>query len=639
MTMLDRMRRHKSWLKWSLALVVATFILLYIPSFMRTTTAGGAAPNDVIAKVDGRPIHVATYQRIYQQQVAAMSRSYGELNEQMLRQLGIGNRVIQQLVDEEAMLAEANRLGIRVSDAELQQRIVTLPGFQENGHFIGFDRYRQVLEMQRPPLRTSDFEAEFRKELISEKLQAAITGWISVADKEVEEEYRRRNEKAKVELAVFTANQFRAGIQPTEAELTAQFNKNPEAYRQPEKRRVRYLSVDPETLRAKMTVTPQEVDARYQQNIQMYSTPEQVRASHILLKTEGKDEKVVLKAAEEVLAKVKAGGDFAALAKQYSEDEQSKAGGGDLDYFGKNAMDKTFEDAAWALQPGQTSELVKTGYGFHIIKLVDKRAANTRPLSEVRAQVEDSIKYEKAQAEAARLASEVAKQINAPDDLDRVAQARGLTVGDSGLFSREEPLAGIGFAPAVTAEAFKLEQGKVSGQLQTNQGAAFITLVEVKPSALPKLEDVKDKVKDDVIRDKAVEVARAKAATMAQAAKSNFAAAAKAAGVEVKPTPDFVTRGAAYPEVGVNAKVDDAVFALKAGETTGPIATENAVVIARVKERQDVNAATMPAELDSTRGSMLQQRRGEFFAAYMGKAKQKMRIDLNENTITALLGR
>jgi len=388
-----------------------------------------------------------------------------------------------------------------------------------------------------------------------------------------------------------------------------------------------------------MTVTPQEVDARYQQNIQMYSTPEQVRASHILLKTEGKDEKVVLKAAEAVLAKVKAGGDFAALAKQYSEDDQSKASGGDLDYFGKNAMDKTFEDAAWALQPGQTSELVKTGYGFHIIKLVDKRAANTRPLSEVRAQVEDSIKYEKAQAEAARVTSEVAKEIKTPDDLDRVAQARGLTVGDSGLFSREEPLAGIGFAPAVTAEAFKLEQGKVSGQLQTNQGFAFITLVEIKPSALPKLEDVKDKVKDDVIRDKAVEVARARATTMAQAAKSNFAAAAKAAGVEVKPTPDFVTRGAAYPEVGVNAKVDEAVFALKAGETTGPIATENAVVIARVKERQDINAATMPAELDSTRGSMLQQRRGEFFAAYMGKAKQKMRIDLNENTITALLGR
>ncbi len=639
MTMLDRMRRHKGWLKWSLALVVATFILLYIPSFMSPTPAGAAAPTDVIAKVDGRPIQVATYQRIYQQQVSAMSRSYGELNEQMLRQLGIGNRVIQQLVDEEAMLAEAHRLGIRVSDAELQQRIVSLPGFQENGQFIGYERYRQVLDMQRPPLRTADFEAEFRKELISEKLQAAVTGWVSVADAEVEAEYRRRNEKAKVEVAVFTANQFRAGIQPTDAELNAQFSKNPEAYRQPEKRRVRYLTIDAESLRAKMAATPQEVDARYQQNLQMYSTPEQVRASHILLKTEGKDEKVVLKAAEAVLAKVKAGGDFAALAKQYSEDDQNKNTGGDLDYFGRNAMDKTFEDAAWALQPGQTSELVKTPYGFHIIKLVDKRAANTRPLSEVRAQVEDSIKFEKAQAEAARVTSEVAAEIDDPTDLDRVAQARGLTVGDSGLFARDEPLAGIGFAPAVSAEAFRLEQGKVSGQLQSNQGFVFISVVEVKPSTLPTLDAVKDKVKEDVIRDKAVELARAKATTMAQNAKSNFAAAAKAAGVEVKPTPDFVTRGAAYPEVGVNAKVDEAVFALKAGETTGPIATENAVVVARVKERQDVNPATMPAELETTRSQLLQQRRNEFFAAYMGKAKQKMRIDLNENTITARLGR
>ncbi len=392
-------------------------------------------------------------------------------------------------------------------------------------------------------MRPSEFETSYRNELIAEKLQAAVTGWVRVSDNEVDEEYRHRNEKVKLDLAVFTANQFRAGIQPTDAELNAQFSAHPDTYRMPEKRRVRYLSIDAEALRPKMVATDPEIEARYKDNISTYSTPDQIRASHILFKTEGKDEAAVKKVAESVLAKVKAGGDFAALAKQYSDDDLSKKNGGDLDYFGRGTMVKEFDEAAWALQPGQISDLVKSQFGFHIIKVVDKKAATTKTLAEVRPQLEDQIKLEKAQAEAQKTADALTKEITTPADLDRVAKARGLTVGDSGLFARDEPLAGIGFAPAVSAQAFTMEKDKVSGELRTNTGFAFIALTEIKPPAMPTLAEVKDKVRDDVVKAKAVEVAKAKAATMAQAAaKGNFAAAAKAAGVEVKST-DFVTRG------------------------------------------------------------------------------------------------
>jgi peptidyl-prolyl cis-trans isomerase D len=637
MTMLDRMRRHKNWLKWSLGIVVATFILLYVPSFLSPGGGTGAAPTDVIATVNGRQVLVATYQRAYQAQMQSLRSAYGDkFNEDMLRQLGIAQRIVQQLIDEEAVLAEADRLGITVGDAELRERIVRIPGFQESGHFVGDARYRQILQMQRPPMRPSEFEDQMRSELTAEKLQAAVTGWVRVSDAEVEQEYRRRNEKVKLDLAVFTSNQFRAGIQPTDAELAAQFNTHPDAYKIPEKRRVRYLSVDAETLRPKMTASGPEIEARYKDNIQTYSTPEQVRASHILFKTQDKDEAAVKKVAESVLAKVKAGGDFAALAKQYSDDD-SKKNGGDLDYFGRGTMVKEFEDAAFSLNVNQISDLVKSPFGFHIIKVTDKKAAVTRTLAEVRPQIEDQIKMEKAQAEAQKTADAMVKEITAPADLDKVARARGLTVGDSGLFARDEPIAGLGFAPSVAAEAFTMQQDKVSGELRTNNGFAFITLAEIKPSYPPKLEEVKDKVKDDVVRLKAVDVARAKAAAMAQAARSNFAAAAKAAGVEIKNT-DFITRGTAFPDVGISPAIDDAVFALKAGETTAPIATENAVVVAHVKERQDMNPANFAADKESTRAQLLQQRRGEFFGAYMNKAKQKLKIGFNEAAIRTILG-
>jgi peptidyl-prolyl cis-trans isomerase D len=637
MTMLDRMRRHRNWLKFSLGGVVVAFIVLYIPSFLRPSGTG-ASGNDVVAEVNGREVKVIAFQRLYQQQVQSLrSRFGGTLDDNMLKQFGLAERTIAQLVDEQAVLAEADRLGLRVTDGELRERLLRHPGLQENGQFIGAARYTQFLNMQRPPMRPEDFENELRNELLIEKLQAAVTGWVQVNDAEVDAEYRKRNEKVKLELAIFTADGFKSAVQPTDADITAQFEANKETYRIPEKRRVKYLAIDAETLKPKMTVSDAEIQARFRENAATYSTPEQIRASHILLSTEGKDDAAVRKVAESVLDKVKKGGDFAALAKQYSEDPGSKDKGGDLDYFGRGSMAKEFEEAAWALEPGKVSGLVKTQFGYHIIKLVDRRAASTKTLQDVRPQIEDQIRFEKAQAEAAKLAGELAAQIKQPADLEKVARERGLSIGDSGLFARDEPLAGIGFAPEVANEAFTLTDGKVSGQLRTNQGFAFITLAETKPSYLPQLAEVKDKVKDDVARIKAVDVARAKATTMAAAAKANFAAAAKTAGVEVKTT-DFVTRGSSLPVVGMNAAIDDAVFALKVGETTAPISTESAVVVARVKERQDVDVTKADTERDSVRDELLRERRGQFFAAYMTKAKQKLTMSYNQSVITSLLG-
>ncbi|MBA3295802.1 MAG: SurA N-terminal domain-containing protein, partial [Acidobacteria bacterium] len=140
MTMLDRMRRHRSWLKWSLALVVLAFILLYIPGFFRGS-ANGAGLKDAVATVDGRDITVSQFRRAYQRQMQQYRASYGaNMDERLLKQLGIDQRIVQQLVEEEAAVAEARRLGVTASDEEVTQRILAIPAFQENGQFIGYDK-------------------------------------------------------------------------------------------------------------------------------------------------------------------------------------------------------------------------------------------------------------------------------------------------------------------------------------------------------------------------------------------------------------------------------------------------------------------------------------------------------------------
>src|SRR5436190_9501434 len=185
MTMLDRMRRHRNWLKWSLAIVVVSFVLLYIPSFMRDG-AQGAAGNTVVADVDGREITAAHFRRVYQQQMQAYRQSYGaNVDDRLLKQLGIDQRIVQQMIQEEASLAEARRLGIGASDAEVRERILSLPAFQENGQFIGDQRYRAILRMQNPPMRPDEFEDQIRRGIVLEKLQAALTGWVTVADSDV----------------------------------------------------------------------------------------------------------------------------------------------------------------------------------------------------------------------------------------------------------------------------------------------------------------------------------------------------------------------------------------------------------------------------------------------------------------------
>ncbi len=645
MTMLDRMRRHKNILKWSLGLVVVAFVLLYIPDFIggRRNPIGGGQPgaynlNDAVASVEGRRITAGEFRRTYMNQLQQYQQAYGgQMNEQLLKQLGIDQRILQQMIDEQVALAEAERRGLGVTDDELRERIVTMPAFQEGGRFIGDARYVQILRLQNPPMRPEEFEAQLRRAILVQKLRTAVTDWITLSDNDVDQEFRRRNEKVKLELVDFSADKFREGLTASDAELASYFDAHKDAYRVPEKRKIKYLLIDLQALRSKVLVTEQDARRYYADNEQQFSTPEQVKARHILFKTgEGKNDEEVKKRAEDVLAKAKAGADFAELAKKYSEDDSNAKNGGDLGFFGRGAMVKEFEDTAFAMQPGQISDLVKTQFGYHIIKVEEKKPAEVRPFDQVKAQNMDQLKWERAQKEAQRISDEIAGDLKKPADLDKVGKSRGLTVNESGFFQRDEPIAGLGFAPEAAASAFELKDGQVSDPIRTPQGISYITVVARQDPYIPKLDAVKAKVREDVLKKKAVDAAEQKARSLAAEFKGDFAKAAKAAGLDVKTT-DLVARGAALPEVGQSDAVDAAVFALPAGGVTDPVQTNNGVVIAKVVARQDVTPSDIAQGRTALREQMLNDRRNRFFSAYMVKAKQKMKIEINRDVLSQVI--
>jgi len=386
-------------------------------------------------------------------------------------------------------------------------------------------------------------------------------------------------------------------------------------------------------------VVPQaDIERAYNENINQYETPEQIRASHILLKTEGKDDAEVKGRAEALLKQAKAGADFADLAKKNSEDEATAPNGGDLDFFGRGKMVPEFDQVAFALKPGEISDLVKTQFGYHIIKLVDKKEGTTRTLADVRQQLTDQIAFERAQAQASDLAQTIQKQISKPADLDKAAAAQGIKVQESGWFARDEPILALGGSPEVAARAFGMNPGTVSGPISTSRGLVFLTMVDKRDPYVPKLDEVKDRVRDEVLKQKAREFGHQKAVQLAAALKNapDFEKAVKAAGFSSQTT-ELLTRESPIPGLGMAPEVIDEAFKLPKDAVSDPISTEGGTAIVKVVEKQEVTDTEIAANKDRFRGELLTDIRNRFYSAYLARAKQKMRIEVNREVLQKMI--
>jgi len=639
--MLDTMRRHKNWLKWSLALVCLTFVVFYIPSFLRTDQTVASAP-DRLASVGARNISVNDFRRRYMAQVNAYRASYGgNLSDAVLQQLQVPQQVLQQMIEENAEIAEAEKMGISVSDEEVRATIVSIPGLQENGQFIGEQRYRALLRAQDPPMTPADFEANVRQSLMLDKFRAGLTEWMGISDAELEREFKLKNEKVTLQVVSILADNFKTQANPTEAEISSQFEKNKEKYRIPDQRKIKFVRINTADVAAKIKVPRADVERYYNEHLGTYTTPEQIRASHILLKTEGKDDAEVKAKAEGVLKEAKAGADFAALAKKYSEDDSNAQQGGDLDYFSRGRMVPEFETAAFNLQAGQISDLVKTQFGYHIIKVTDRKPAITRDLKDAAlySEIETQVLHDLADAQVAEQADALAREGTTPQLLERAVTAHSLKLEESSFFSRGALIPELGPQVPVSSLAFTQADNAVSEPITTPTGRVIFYVSGKRDAYLPKLDEVRAKVRDDVIQTKAVDLAKKKADEVAAQLKSapDFQKAAKAAGVDATTTQP-ITRDSVIPNIGKSPEIDAVGFTLPVGGVSGPITTPQGVAIVKVEAKQDVSPTDFETGKEKFRADTLNIRRQRFYQAYMEKARTKMKIDIDNDALKRAVG-
>ena len=630
MTMLDRMRRHKAWLKWSLGLVVVAFVAL-VPGVGMSPMGSDGLPADVLARVGEYEVTLQQFRQVYLRQLQAYRlQTGGDITEEMLRSLGVDRQILQQLIDEYAALAEAERLGLRVSDAEVRERILTLPAFQVDGQFIGEQQYRMVLQRQSPPISTAQFEEDIRKSILIERLQAAVTGWVSISETEIADEHRRRNERIRVDVVGFRANDYRDDVEATDADIELLYDEDAALYQVPEKRRLRFLLVDEAAIFDSITPSEDELRGYYDTNLSQYRTPGRVRASHILLRIGESDEAEVAARAAALTARARGGEDFAALAREFSEDEGTAPNGGDLGTFGRGRMVAEFEAAAFEMAPGEISDPIQSAFGYHVILVTEAEEEVTEPFEDVRESIANILKQERASSRARSLAQAIAAEVAAPDDLDRAAAARGYEVQESGFAAPGEPILGLGLAREVSNQAFLMEPGEVAGPLPSPSGPAFVTVVATQDPYIPPLDEVRDDVREDVIRKKALTLARERAAEAARTLREadDFVAAAEEADYAVGSS-DLVARGAAFPEVGISAAVEAVAFAMDPGAVSEPIETGSTVAVVRLVEREDASAADLDAQRERLRDQLVATRQNQFFTAYMTRVRERLAIDVD----------
>jgi peptidyl-prolyl cis-trans isomerase D len=634
--MLDVMRRKKGLTKVVISIAVVGiagtfgFALYGVWGGALTGTAQGA-PN-WIALVDGEQVPTRPFQQRRAQLVEDFKDRFagqGLDDEQLLRlaeEQALWSLIYQQLASQ-----EAEKVGLRVTDSEVRDVILNDPMFRQGGRFVGVDRYRNFLRAQ--GLDSSEFEAGIAQRLAADKVLQAVVPLAEVSGEDLERRFRDEVERLDVDYVLLADADYTEAKAPSESALRKHFGEHASDYMTPEKRRVAYVLFDREAKAQSVEILEDEILDSYERNkSSLYSHGEQRRASHILLRVppdaSADEEEAIHVSAGEIHVRIGAGEDFAELARQHSEDPGSAPAGGDLGHFERGRMVKEFEDVAFSLSPGEVSEVFKSAFGYHIVKITDERPAGTQPLEEVRDEIRRGLAVRKAHEEIRKDADECTSRFAAQESsFQGTAASLGHEVSEFGFFARGEPIEGLGRLPQADDAIFSLvETGDVTPPVAVGQGLAVFQLQETRRPEPAPLEDVRDRVVEDLKTARARERAEA-AAERLLAAKGSLRERAERRDLELE-NHAAVIRGQPLPPLTNAAKA--AAFAAPVGAVLGPFASEDGLVVLQVNGKSPSTPQQEVMERQVLRERLLAEERATLYETFMTRLRNSANIQINE---------
>ncbi len=565
-------------------------------------------------------------------QIAARQLQQQHLPEQLMPYLL--PRAGQILVQRAILKHEADRLNLQVSDEDLRRELQTGPFAQylfPNGQYIGDDAYINFVSTAfGNQLSRTDFESQVKSDMELNRLQSLITGGVSVSDQAVRDAYKVDGTKVKFDYVVISADDVRKGINPSDADLQAFFKTNATRYATavPETRKIQYAVFDASNLPGgKPQVADADILAYYNAHKDQYEVKEQVKTRHILITApagaDAKTDAAAKAKAADILKQIKAGGNFADLAAKNSDDPGSKTQGGELPLIPTAGLDPAYAKAAMALNPGQTSDLVRSQFGYHIIQTEEKQPAHTKTLAEVKPEIVPVLEQQRAgaaeQTFAAALAADAKK-----NGLDKAAAAKGLHVVTTDYVAKDGVIAGLSDGSALLAQAFAVVKGADPAPVSTGDGFAVFQVTDIKPAHAPDFATYKAHILEDYREQQVPQLLNAQLNKLEDRAKvlNDLKKAAAEMNLSLK-TSDLVGKDGQVPDVGAMSGQGAVAFTLAKGAISGPINTGRSGIVLSVVDKQEPTADDIAKNFMATREGLLNQQREEIFRVYIGELTQK----------------
>lgn len=626
--MLNMMREHVQG--YLLKVILFVVIGAFIGTIFLVWGMGGVDKDAavVIAHAYDRPIYAEELNRSLQNLINFYRQIYKDKgNDELTKEFGLKQRALDELIRRRVLLNEAENLGLNVPREELVLRIKSIRTFQEKGIFNPL-LYKRILKANR--LNPSEYESSLRDGILMEKVETMIKDRVKVSEKEIRDQYVFNNEKINADYIILSPKIFQEKVSVEDKELQTWFEKNRGEYQIEEKRGLSYLLIAPDSFHDKIRITDSEIKEYHQFNEQKYYVEPQVKASHILIKVASnakpEETEAAKKKIDELREQITAGEDFAKLAKQHSEDEANKEKGGDLGLFKKGAMVPAFEEVAFNLEIGKVSEPIKTPFGFHLIKVTEKKEGGIPAFSELKDKIKNELIIEKEKEMAEDIVDTIYAELLENPDLEAIATKYSFDIKTSPPRTKKQ-ISNRREAGAV----FDLEMGQIAGIFRVGNKLKIDKLTEIVPSRIPELTEVHDRAKKDLVEEKAAEIAEEKAQAALKKLRDKeqtFEELAKTYDIEIKEAKDINRRGF----ISGLGRLDEPVyplFDLKVNEYSEPFHIKDEVALFKIKEIQKIDEEKYNKEKNQTIGSIMASKKEEMFNAWLSARKKLAQVQID----------
>jgi len=626
--MLKSMRKNLKSLAPILWFVVIAFIISIFAVWGGSGRLGEGKGMDVLATVGRDKISVDLYYDTIRQRIESLKEQYKELDAGFIQQLNIPLQTLEQLIQRSLIRQKADQLGIKASDSEVREKIISYPVFQQDGKFVGFEKYEQILNWNR--ISVVDFENALKEEIIMEKVIKAVTVGAVATEEEVWENYKNRTESVRMEYLILESENMTVEAQPGDEEIRQYFESKKNDYKVLEKREGLYVFFKTDDLKDLVAFTDKEIENYYKENLSQFREPEQIRVSRIFLTLTGQEREAVRTQGDQILERAKRGEDFGELALVYSMDDKAE-NRGDWGLYDWRSLSSEEQDVIQKMEKDEVSSLMEMDEGMSILKVTDRVPEVTRSMDEVRERIVSILTEQKGRQMAEDRVSKLEKAARKSKDLKSTAQELGYSAQATGLLADGDSLDDIDPSGSFSRNLFGLEMDDVSSPIYTYRGVGVIQLKKIEDPRPAAFEDVKEQVKEEVLKEKQKE----KAFKRMKQARREFQSGdvervAEKYELEVKTSEEHI-RGQYLYVIGENSEVDRLAFTIPLNQVSEPIAFESGYALIKILARKIVGLDDFKLIVNEETEKYIEEKKNKFFQSYLVELREKKGVKIKYN--------